>query len=222
MKIASPPLPKLPWRALAALFFALGVPLAIFGKIADDVRDGEIHGFDDAILNGLHLYATPARDAFFVGVAHWGGAFGLVPLALSLLVFLIIKKRRGDAGFWFLSVAGALLLNFGAKLFFGRARPELWLSPAPQSDFSFPSGHAMLSTAFFAALVVLAWETRFRVIVLVASVAAVALICLSRLYLGVHYPTDVLGGVCASLAWVNGVRAMRNGARKWRKDELNH
>lgn len=208
---------RVPWSVLVALFFAIGLPLAVFGKIADDVRENDVFRYDDVILNAVHLRATPAWDAFFVGVAHWGGAHGLLPLAALIWGALLILKRRGDFWFWGIGVGGALALNLGAKMFFRRARPDLWLSPTPQNDFSFPSGHAMLSTAFFCALIILLWPTKARWPVLFFGVGATALICLSRLYLGVHFPTDVLGGVCASLVWVNGVNLARRSTRGWRK-----
>ena len=92
-----------------------------------------------------------------------------------------------------------------AKIFFGRVRPALWTSILPETTFSFPSGHSMISASLAFALVVLLWRTRWRYPALICAVPAVFLVGLSRLYLGVHYPSDVLGGWCAGLIWSSGV-----------------
>src|SRR5207248_6823157 len=89
---------------------------------------------------------------------------------------------------------------------FRSARPHLWTSPAPASGYGFPSGHAMASMGLLAALAFLAWPTRLRWPVLILAADAVALIGFSRLYLGVHYPSDVVAAWTAALAWVVGLR----------------
>ena len=92
-----------------------------------------------------------------------------------------------------------------AKILFQRARPALWLSPAPEQDYSFPSGHAMLSVAIAGSLIALAWPTRLRWPALIGGTMSVVGIGLSRLYLGVHFPSDIMAGWCAALLWVTGV-----------------
>jgi membrane-associated phospholipid phosphatase len=190
---------------LAMLFLALVAPLAIFGKIADEVREGSTLKHDDAILHALYQHSSAGFDRFFIEVSRWGGFYGLFPLTVFLIGFYFVMKRRGDAYFVLVSVGGASLINLLAKRIFGRDRPALWLSPAPETDFSFPSGHAMLSTAVFASIIVLAWNTKARIPVLTLGIFCILLVSFSRLYLGVHYPTDVVAGICASTAWVGGV-----------------
>ncbi|SMQ95553.1 phosphatidylglycerophosphatase B [Xanthomonas fragariae] len=108
----------------------------------------------------------------------------------------------------------------GAKQFFQRERPSLWESIAPESTFSFPSGHAMGSMTLAAVVVALAWNTRWRwPVTIVASLFAL-LVGVSRIYMGVHYPTDILGGWSAALVWVVGLYlVMFHGTRRphWRK-----
>jgi undecaprenyl-diphosphatase len=110
------------------------------------------------------------------------------------------------------------LLNVAAKHYFGRARPDLWLSLAPETSFSFPSGHAMGSMTLAAALVALAWHTRWRWPVLVVAIAFALLVGLSRVYLGVHFPSDILAGWTAAVAWTFGTYAVvfRGTLRPWR------
>ena len=100
-----------------------------------------------------------------------------------------------------LIVGGAAAINFLTKLIFHRVRPHLWPSLTPEADYSFPSGHALISLAVMVSLLLLAWPTRWRGPTLLAGGFFVLLVGLSRLYLGVHYPTDVLAGWAAGGAW---------------------
>ena len=118
---------------------------------------------------------------------------------------LLVARRWREASFAIVALAGSGLLNLGAKAFFRRDRPSLWESIAPESSFSYPSGHAMGSMTLAAVVVLLAWGTRWRWPVLVLALAFTGLVGLSRLYLGVHYPSDVLAGWAAGLAWTAGV-----------------
>jgi membrane-associated phospholipid phosphatase len=105
-------------------------------------------------------------------------------------------------------VLGSMLLNIAAKQHFSRIRPQLWLSVAPETSFSFPSGHAMGSATLGVALCFLFWPTRWRWPVIVASAMFVVLVGFSRIYLGVHYPSDVLGGWAAGTAWAVAVHQL--------------
>ena len=196
--------------SLALLFVIVLLPLAGVGALAEDVWQGEPFFFDRPILEALHARATPTLDAVMLFFSRAGAPLPMVVLFLAVLVALGARRRRGDATFFAVAVVGAMALNFVAKLLFGRARPDLWVSLAPESDYSFPSGHAMGSMATVAALVTLAWPTRWRWPVLAGGGLFVALVGLSRLYLGVHYPSDVLTGWLAALAWVGGVGLIRS------------
>ena len=139
--------------------------------------------------------------------------------AYALIVAVLVwRKRWREASFVAICFAGSALLNLGSKRFFQRDRPSLWESIAPESTFSFPSGHAMGSMTLAAVAVLLAWRTRWRWPVALAAVAFVLLVGLSRLYLGVHYPSDVVAGWAAGLAWVAGAYLVLFRARRpWRR-----
>jgi membrane-associated phospholipid phosphatase len=124
---------------------------------------------------------------------------------------LLALRHRGNALFWAVAMGGTGVLNSGAKLFFRRERPELWLSPAPEHTYSFPSGHAMGSMALVAALAVLAWPTRWRWWAIILGGAFTLSVGFSRVYLGVHFPSDVVAGWSASLAWVLGLSQLAYG-----------
>jgi membrane-associated phospholipid phosphatase len=94
------------------------------------------------------------------------------------------------------------LISYSSKLFFHRVRPHFWelFFPLP-SDYSFPSGHALFSLTFVLMLVVLTWESRWRWWVVLTGGLFVIAIAWTRLYLGVHYPSDILGGWSLAIAW---------------------
>lgn len=195
------------WR-LFFLFVGVLLPLAAFAALAEDVREGEPFAWDGAILLYVHGFATTGRDAVMLFFTRIGYLYGVVPIDIVILLAFIIWKRWGDLLFFGLAVGGSAVLNLVVKRMFGRERPALWPSLAPETTFSFPSGHAMGSMALVAALVVLAWPTHWRWPTVILGSLFVLLVSLSRIYLGVHYPSDILAGWAASLAWVMGVSSV--------------
>jgi undecaprenyl-diphosphatase len=187
------------------------LPLLAFGDLAEDVWKGGGFGWDEPVLQYAHSLGTPALDWWMLFVSALGYAHGVVPLAVALPVLLLVHRRRGDALFAMVAVGGAGMLNQGAKLLFQRARPELWASPSPEHSFSFPSGHAMGSMALVATVAVLVWPTRYRWLAILGGGAFTILVGASRVYLGVHYPSDVFAGWSASLAWVLGLSQVAYG-----------
>jgi undecaprenyl-diphosphatase len=111
-------------------------------------------------------------------------------------------------------IAGAALLNLILKTLFERDRPHLWQWIVHESSYSFPSGHATMTAALAFTLMLLAWRTKYRYVAVVGGICYMILIGLTRMYLGVHYPTDILAGWCVSLAWVLIVATVL-GAVRW-------
>jgi len=192
------------WR-IVLLFGGVLLPLGVFASLADEVHELEAFFFDDPLLWRLRGWAAPGLDRFFVWVSKLGYQWGLIPADTLIVVVLLSLRRWREASFAFLAFVGSALLNIGAKHFFQRERPSLWESIAPESTFSFPSGHAMGSMTLAAVGVALAWRTRWRWPVTIAAGVFVLLVGLARVYLGVHYPSDILAGWCAALAWVMGL-----------------
>src|SRR5690606_17980110 len=122
------------------------------------------------------------------------------PLDIAIALGLLLARRWREAAFASVSFTGSALLNLGTKQFFQRERPSLWDSIAPETTFSFPSGHAMGPATLAAVVVLLAWHTRWRWPVLLLAALFTGMVGVSRMYLGVHYPSDVLGGWAAGLA----------------------
>ena len=190
--------------SLALLFAGVLLPLLGFGYVAYGVTSGSPFDFDRAVLLALHRFARGDLDRAMIFFSHVGSWRGVLPVDVAVLGALVARRHARDAWFWIVAVGGASLLDQLAKNLFARTRPDLWTSVAPETTLSFPSGHAMQTMALVAALLVLVWPTRWRVPLLVGGTLFVLVVGISRLYLGVHYPTDVLGGWLASLAWVIG------------------
>jgi len=191
------------WR-FALLFAGVLVPLAGFVALADEVHEFEAIHFDAPLLWRMHGLHQPLLDQAMVLVTRLGYGWLLIPADVLIVVALLWRRRWREATFASVAFVGSALLNMGSKQFFQRDRPGLWESIAPESTYSFPSGHAMGTMTFACVVALLAWNTRWRWPVAGLAGAFVLLVGVSRIYLGVHYPSDILAGWCAALAWVVG------------------
>ncbi|MDQ3229023.1 MAG: phosphatase PAP2 family protein [Pseudomonadota bacterium] len=192
------------WRLLL-LFVGLLLPLWGFEELADDIRRAGAFPFDEPMLRFAHGMARDGFDRFFVFFSAIGYRYGVVPVDLVLIVVFALRRRFRESIFVAVATGGAALLNMAAKHWFARARPNLWESISPETTFSFPSAHAMGSATLAVVVILLAWPTRWRWLAIVAMSTFVAMVGLSRIYLGVHYPSDILAGWAAAAAWVIGV-----------------
>jgi undecaprenyl-diphosphatase len=196
-------------RALLGFFGGVLLPFVIFGALAEDVWEREGFAWDASVLWALHRHATPLLDTIMLRATDLGGPVPMAALAALILAGLLIRRRLGDAAFLALAVGGAAALNILAKVSFQRSRPALWPTLVRETDYGFPSGHAMGSLAVIVALILIAWPSRWRWFALGLGMPFVLLVGLSRIYLGVHYPSDILAGWCGALLWVSGLHALR-------------
>ena len=196
---------------LAALLLAITGVLA-FAGLAGEVLEGETLGFDRAVLLALRDPANPADPIgprWFEEAARDVTGLGshtiLIGLTLGVTILLALNRKRGAALLVLGSIAGAVLISAGLKILFQRPRPDLVPHAVEVYTASFPSGHAMLSAATYLTLgaiiaqVQARWRTRSYVLFL--AVLTTVLVGASRVYLGVHWPTDVLAGWCLGAAW---------------------
>jgi len=190
---------------LVLLFLCLLAPLWLFVELADEVHELEVFYFDDPLLWRAHALAGPALDRFFIFISAIGYQWGVVPVDIALTIGLLVARRWREATFAGVSLGGSALLNMATKQFFQRNRPTLWESIAPEHTFSFPSGHAMGSATLAMVVLLLCWHTRARWPVAALATLFALTVGASRIYLGVHYPSDILGGWAAGIAWVSGV-----------------
>jgi len=192
-------------QLLGKLSLALGMFLIAsigFAMLADEVHKGDTQQFDVATLQAIHANASPAFDTFFLAYTELGGVMIVAAVTMAVVGYLWFTARRYKALLLFFAVGGAAFVNYVLKFIFERARPDLWTHLVEETSFSFPSGHAMGSSAFAFGIVAILWNTKWRPLAIVLSGLYVVSIGLSRLYLGVHYPTDILAGWLLSLVWV--------------------
>lgn len=175
---------------LAIAFAATGI------KVFEDVLGRESGPFDDALLDLVRAHIPGARSGFFAAVTLTGSFQFLFPVAALTALLLVIAKRQLDAMLVALSPIVASILVGSIKMMVGRGRPiqgaEAYL------DSSFPSGHTVAVAAFAtaAALVSIGIWPKSQGVVSSIAVAWILLVALSRLVLGVHWPTDVLAAAC--------------------------
>jgi undecaprenyl-diphosphatase len=196
--------------ATFGIFILMGAAIAIagtwaFAELAGHVSSGSTLAFDDAVLRWLGAHRVPTLDAVMLEITSLGTSSVVAMVVGVAALFLWLNQHKHSAILLFVATAGGVILNNLLKLGFGRPRPEV-IPWATTADFySFPSGHAMSATIVYSTVAYLAARLqRTRAArVAITSVAAIVifLICLSRLYLGVHYPSDVLAGIIIGLAW---------------------
>jgi undecaprenyl-diphosphatase len=215
---------------LAAVLVPAGL-LAVFIGLASEVLEGETRSFDEAFLLALR---DPADTADPIGPAWFetmmkditalGSTTVLTLVTLGAAGFLLVARKQAPAVLILVTVAGGTLLSNLLKFGFARPRPDLVAHAVEVSTLSFPSGHAMLSAVTYLTLGAMLSEAERdlsrRTYILALAACLTVLIGSSRVYLGVHYPTDVLAGwvvgaawamVCLSLARLLGRRG-RNGS----------
>jgi len=198
-------------RALIAGFLGASAALVFFGWLTRVVLAGESMRFDTAVRNGIHAWAsTPLTDAMR-SITLLGEAPVLVALGILVVWRLAAQGRRRAALIFVAACVGAEALSEILKLVFRRPRPEAFFGFAEPETYSFPSGHSVMSACFYgvvAAILTVRVESRTAKIAIWTAAALLALtIGFSRVYLGVHYPSDVLAGYAAAAIWVGAVRA---------------
>jgi membrane-associated phospholipid phosphatase len=199
------------WRLLL-VFLGLLLPLWGFGALVETLHEGQVFPFDVPLLQAVHAMANAGLDRAFLLISKLGYAWGVVPFDAVLVLALLLRRHVREGVFAALAIVGSLLLNVAAKHSFARVRPDLWQSVAQaETTYSFPSGHAMGSMTLAMVLVLLCWSMRtpwgskWRWPVTALATTFVLLVGLSRVYLGLHYPSDILAGWAAALVWVVGV-----------------
>lgn len=185
------------------LFFVLlMVPIITFLLLASEISHRGSLPFDAPILLFIHDFTSPLLTTFFLIVTHLGDSTIMLIIAMILAAYYVYKKVYQKTLLLLVSMGGIVVANSVLKFIFQRDRPALWHHLVDETNFSFPSGHAMISTGFATALIVLFWNTKYRWATVALAITGMFLVGLSRLYLGVHYPSDILAGWCVSVAWV--------------------
>lgn len=206
---------KGPQSAFARPLLLTLIPLAVFVTLAVAVMTGG-NGWDTTLLRGAHATASPTLDRLTLLVAEIGSVPAALAVAAAGVLLLIARRRQRAALFLALAALGSGLGPL-LKLIVARPRPALWARLEPVDGFSFPSGHALATALVVLALCLLAWRTRWHWLILVPGLAFVAAVGLSRVYLGVHYPSDVFASWTLAGAWLGLLHLTLFSARVRRK-----
>lgn len=197
-------------RDAAELLLILLAAGALFGsaallfELAEEIGvEGSLHALDQAVFAHLQALRTDWLDLSMVAITEFGGARISMIVAVVVFAWLAWRRAWAAAGYWAAALIGARLCVIVLKPFLERARPASIYGGI--ESYSFPSGHAassMVTYGFLAFLLCMGQRWRIRVPVLTVTAVAIVLIGLSRLYLGMHWLTDVLAGYALGLAWI--------------------
>lgn len=193
--------------AAAGLIWLVTCMLVLLGlaHLADEVLEQEAFFFDESILLWIHQFATPTLDRVMLVITQLGNPIVVVPLSFFGFGVLWWQHRRRIALFFAINCIGGAVLSTGLKVTFSKPRPQLWPQLITETTYSFPSGHAlgaMVLYGFSAYLLARFYPKQSRLIYTIATLL-IGAIGLSRLYLGVHWPTDVLAGYGVGWLWLS-------------------
>jgi len=193
--------------------FILVTALLVFTYVAKEVVSGESKGFDEMTLNYLRHDGKIMEDeqtwltGMMIDVTALGGTTTIFMITAAVVFYLLIQKQYEFMWLILIATIGGAILSFGLKELFARQRPPLIYHLLTVKSLSFPSGHAMMSSVVYltqgALLAKVRSNKNLRVYILLVAIILVFLIGISRIYLGVHYPTDVLAGWSVGLAWAS-------------------
>ena len=208
---------------------AVGATFAyLFGWLADEVTENEFGVNNTAILLHIHAYRNGLLDRLAFSLTYLGSAYGIVIISLCIIGALWLLKKYVDIGMYAAVLIGASVMVLTFKLFFHQLRPQVFPPLVHETNYSFPSGHSLTSFAVwgFVAWWIVSHGPRqvWRWLLGVLCVLVAAMVALSRLYLGVHWPTDVLAGFFLGFGWVAvcavGHRWLTRHARRERRELL--
>jgi undecaprenyl-diphosphatase len=194
---------------LASLVIAV-LAILLFAWLADNVVEQHTARFDSTVRATVHSWSSPALTRLMHAISFMGKGGLIASALLAFALFLHFQWRR--AALWLgVTLAGALVLDVTLKSAFHRPRPVPFFGPIPLT-YSFPSGHALFSFCFYGVLAgLLAGRVRSlaaRILIWLIAALLVLAIGLSRIYLGVHSPSDVIAGYLAGTIWASTMVAL--------------
>lgn len=205
-------------RRTTRLLVCVSVLCAVlFIGVALAAKSGALAAFDAGGLWLAHSFASSSLDTIMPLVTNLGEAVYVAIAAVALGAVFAGRRQWGRAVIVVAGVGGAEVLNIVLKQLADRSRPELWAHLVAESSQSFPSGHATASAALALCMVAVAWHTKWRYAAIIAGAVYVFVIAFTRLYAGVHYPSDILAAWLSTAAWVGLVVA---GVLAWRMTKV--
>jgi undecaprenyl-diphosphatase len=196
--------------AAVGIFITAGALLAIagtwaFAALAVHVQSGATQAFDDTVMHWMGAHQLPWLRTAMVQVTALGTAVVVMMVVLVSALFLWLTKHKHSAALLLVTTSVGIVLNGMLKNVFHRTRPEIFPWGTDAFTSSFPSGHAMSAVVVYGTVAYLAARLQrthlARAITIGIALGLIVLISLSRIYLGVHYPSDTLAGVTIGFAW---------------------
>jgi len=201
MQNIQPSIPSFALKKQTLLIFCVMLPFCMLLFFAMYLFKFEIFNFDTQLMRLVHQFTNPILDQVAITLSYLGG----MPAAMVLMFLLIghswIKKTK-NVFFIFISMIGATSISWLLKVLVDRPRPMLWPRLVQDYGASFPSGHSVYAAAFASLFILMCWRTKWRLSVSVFAMMWMLSMGLSRVYLGVHYPSDVLAGWALGWGWV--------------------
>jgi undecaprenyl-diphosphatase len=221
------PPPLWPYRLAFAALAVLGLA---FGEMAEAARRQVPDALDSRVMAWVYAHRDhwPGLTRFFHAVTWFGNPSVATSFTIAVAVLLLFlgrrrigRLRRREAVFWLFVLISGRSLNLLLKAHFQRQRPPIDFRLVEEDSFSFPSGHSVYSAIFCAMLAILlareipASRAWLRIAVVTALATLAGLVGISRIWLGVHYPTDVVGGLLLGVGWVIIAYLLRYGGSRW-------
>ena len=203
---------RLSRESFLGLHFTLGIIVLsvatwLFADLAEDIATGDPLTLTDArFSNWLHAHATHSVTTVMLLITNLHSTLGVAVMTLAVSIYLWHRRLRHWVFTLQLTVYGGMILNFWLKGVFHRARPHFDDPLLTLTSYSFPSGHTMMATVFYgtvsAIVISRVRDWRWRVLSIIVALFLIALVGFSRIYLGVHYLSDVLGAMAEGAAWL--------------------
>jgi undecaprenyl-diphosphatase len=212
--------------AVFGIFLLSGTAIAIvftwaFSELAERVRKGSTQPFDDAIMHWVGAHQTPGLDAVMLEVTALGTGTVVGMIVLIAGMFLWLNQHRHSAILLIVATVGGLVLDSLLKIGFNRPRPQIFEWGTHAASSSFPSGHAMSSVIVYGTVAYLAARLQrnvhARILTFIIAAIIVVMISVSRVYLGVHFPSDILAGLLIGIAWAGFCMAVLEAAQLYAK-----
>lgn len=196
--------------ATFGIFLVAGAAVALggtygFAKFAGHVQSGRTQAFDDAVLRWIGEHRPESLEPVILEITFLGTGSVVTMVVAVAALFLWLNRHRYSAALLLVATIGGILFNSLLKVGFGRPRPQIFEWGSHALSASFPSGHAMSAAVVYGTVAYLAARLQkkhwHRVVTMAAAATLIVLIGATRLYLGVHYPSDVIAGIIIGLAW---------------------
>ncbi|WP_234032647.1 phosphatase PAP2 family protein [Paenibacillus faecalis] len=181
------------------------VSFLVFAGIAAVVMSEQEYGFDSFVTELVRGFEQPAVTDIAMGLTFIGSKGPIIIICIFICALLYVFSLKREITFFLTVILGSALLNILLKTLFRRNRPDV-KRLVEAIGYSFPSGHAMAAFSLYGILIYLLWKhvktLSLKALIFIVFGAMILGIGLSRIYLGVHYPSDVLGGFFASCSWL--------------------